>query len=106
MENCATHAMAITVILFVNISMVTIIITRKLVRAQIQSAGNNNSTISHKMGVKIISPLANTTVPAGHLTINGISSDNPKTNCKVFVDWNDLKPMQNVTAKGPGGVSD
>ena len=66
--------MAITVNLFVNILIVTIIITPTLVRAQIQSAGNNNTTISHKMGVKIISPLANTTVPAGHFTVNGISS--------------------------------
>ena len=24
----------------------------------------------------------------------------------VFADWNDLKPMQNVTAKGRGGVND
>ena len=23
----------------------------------------------------------------------------------VSVDWNDLKPMQNVTAKGPGGTN-
>ena len=24
----------------------------------------------------------------------------------VSADWNDLKPMQNVTAMGPGGASD
>ena len=24
----------------------------------------------------------------------------------VSTDWNDLKPMQNVTAKGPGGAND
>ena len=24
----------------------------------------------------------------------------------VSADWNDLKPMQNVTAKGPGGAND
>jgi hypothetical protein len=24
----------------------------------------------------------------------------------VSVDWNDLKPMQNATAKGPGGATD
>ena len=24
----------------------------------------------------------------------------------VFADWNDLKPMQNVTANGPGGATD
>ena len=75
-----------------------------LVGAQNQS--KSNTTATHKMGVKIISPSKNSTVPAGRLIINGISSDTLKTNCKVFVDWNDLKPMQNVTAMGPGGPSD
>ena len=58
------------------------------------------------MGVKIISPSKNTTVPAGRLIIHGISSDTPEMNCRVFADWNDLKPMQNVTAKGHGGAND
>ena len=58
------------------------------------------------MGVKIISPSKNTTVPTGQLIIHGISSDTPKINCRVFADWNDLKPMQNVTAKGPAGPND
>ena len=52
-----------------------------------------------KIGVKIMSPAGNVTVPSGPLTIYGISSDTSKTNCRVYVDWNDLKPMQNVTAK-------
>jgi hypothetical protein len=78
--------------------------TPSLVGAQNQSS--SNTTIVPKMGIKIIYPLKNTTVPAGHLIINGISSDTLKTNCKVFADWNDLKPMQNVTAKGPGGTND
>jgi hypothetical protein len=56
--------------------------------------------------VKIISPLKNATVPAGQLTIRGISSGTAITNCMVSADRNDLKPMQNVTAKGPGGVND
>lgn len=53
-----------------------------------------------------MSPSKNSTVPAGQLMINGISSDTLKTNCKVFVDWNDMKPMQNVSAKGSGGPND
>jgi hypothetical protein len=81
-----------------------IISTPILVGAQVQSPTNVPST--HKIGVKIISPSANATVPLGPLTIYGISSDTPKTNCKVYVDWNDLKPMQNVTAKGSGGAND
>jgi len=80
--------------------------TASLVGAQNQNQSSTNTTIIHKMGVKIISPLKNSTVPVGQLIINGISSDTPITNCMVFVDWNDLKPMQNVTAKGPGGVND
>ena len=75
-----------------------------LVGAQNQSL--SNTTATHKMGVKIISPSKNSTVPAGQLIINGISSDTLKTNCKVFVDWNDLKPMQNVSAKGSGGPNE
>ncbi len=75
-----------------------------LVGAQNQSL--TNTTAAHKMGVKIISPSVNTTVPVGQLTIHGISSDNPETTCRVYVDWNDLKPMQNVTAKGSGGAND
>ena len=71
-----------------------------------QNQSSSNITVAHKIGVKIISPLKNTTVPAGQLIIHGISSDTPKINCRVFADWNDLKPMQNVTAKGPGGAND
>ena len=71
-----------------------------------QNQSSSNTTVAHKIGVKIISPLKNTTVPAGQLIIHGISSDTLNTDCKVFVDWNDLKPMQNVTAKGPGGAND
>jgi len=77
-----------------------------LVGAQNQSSSNTNVTVPQKMGVKIISPSKNTTVPTGQLIIHGISSDTPKINCRVFADWNDLKPMQNVTAKGPAGPND
>ena len=77
-----------------------------LVGAQNQSANNTNITVPQKMGVKIISPSKNSTVPTGQLIIHGISSDTPKINCSVFADWNDLKPMQNVTANGPAGPND
>lgn len=82
----------------------TMMATPVLIGAQVQSHANVTST--HKIGVKIISPSANVTVPSGPLTIYGISSDTPQASCKVYVDWNDLKPMQNVTAKGPGGAND
>jgi hypothetical protein len=83
-----------------------IIATASLIGAQNQNQSSSNTTVAHKIGVKIVSPLNNSTVPAGQLIIHGISTDTLKTNCRVFVDWNDLKPMQNVTAKGPGGVND
>src|SRR6476619_2934022 len=80
--------------------------TASMVGAPNQSSNNTNVTVPQKMGVKIISPSKNTTVPTGELIMHGISSDTPKINCKVFADWNDMKPMQNVSAKGPGGAND
>jgi len=86
----------------------TIISIPTLVGAQNQSESSTNANVTapHKLGVKITSPLKNATVPAGQLTISGISSDTAITNCMVYIDWNDLKPMQNVTANGPGGATD
>jgi len=45
-------------------------------------------------------------VPSGELTIYGTSSDDDTKDCQVFADWNDLKPMQNVTPQGPKGNED
>ena len=58
------------------------------------------------IGVKIDTPLDSTNLPAGDLTVYGTSSDDDTTNCQVYADWNDLKPMQNVSADGPKGISD
>ncbi|CAN5577708.1 hypothetical protein BH18THE1_BH18THE1_02140 [soil metagenome] len=58
------------------------------------------------IGVKIDTPVDSTNLPAGDLTISGTSSDDDTTNCQVYADWNDLKPMQNVSANGPKGISD
>jgi hypothetical protein len=57
-------------------------------------------------GVTITSPKQGQEVPVGHLTVSGISTDNPTTDCQVSVDVNDIKPLQNATATGPGGVND
>ena len=65
-----------------------------------------NTIASHKIGVKITSPKATQTVPLGELTIYGTSSDTQETDCQVWVDWNDTKPMQNVTGIGQGGPKD
>ena len=58
------------------------------------------------VGVKINTPTNSVSVPVGDLTIYGASSDNNSTNCQVYADWNDLKPMQIVTANGPKGDAD
>jgi len=71
-----------------------------------QSNSTNTTNSSQRIGVKITSPKANQTVPIGELTVNGTSSDSPQTNCQVFVDLNDTKPMQNVTGVGVGGPKD
>ena len=57
-------------------------------------------------GVTITSPKQGEEVPVGQLTVSGISTDNPTTDCQVSVDVNDIKPLQNATATGPGGVND
>jgi hypothetical protein len=57
-------------------------------------------------GVTITSPKQGQEVPVGQLTVSGISTDNPTTDCQVSVDVNDIRPLQNATATGPGGVND
>lgn len=53
--------------------------------------------------VKITSHTKNQKVPAGTLTINGISSDNPSKICDVYVILNSIKPYQKVTPDGQNG---
>jgi hypothetical protein len=71
-------------------------------QAQIQSQLPQKPTIA----VKINSPSVGQEVPVGELNITGTSTDDATTDCKVYVDWNDQKPFQNVTATGPGGEND
>jgi len=61
---------------------------------------------AEKVGVKVTFPKTNSTVPVGPLVVNGTSSDTSQTDCRVFIDSNDLKPMQNVTAAGVNGTND
>jgi hypothetical protein len=61
---------------------------------------------AEKVGVKVTFPKANSTVPVGSLEVNGTSSDTSQIDCRVYIDWNDLKPMQNVTAAGANGTND
>ena len=57
-------------------------------------------------GVKITSPATSQKVPVGQLIVLGTSTDNSTTDCQVYVDLNDIKPMQNTTAAGAGGQQD
>ena len=58
------------------------------------------------ISIKINTPVDSANVPIGDLTIHGMSSDDDTTNCQVYADWNDLKPMQNVTPSGTKGNAD
>src|SRR5215475_11222434 len=58
------------------------------------------------MGVKITSPTDGQRVPVGELKIAGTSTDNPTTDCQVYVDVNDIKPLQITNATGVGGQND
>lgn len=56
--------------------------------------------------IQITSPQDDQQVTPGELSIQGISSDNEDTDCKVFADVNDNTPMKNVTAVGDSGEED
>jgi hypothetical protein len=62
--------------------------------------------LTQPLGVKITSPVTGQQVQAGPLTISGTSSDTSSTECTVFADWNDKKPMQKASAVGPRGPDD
>jgi hypothetical protein len=63
-----------------------------------------SSPIAHS--VRITSPVNGQKVPIGNLTISGTSKDNINSNCYVNVIVNDVKPYQNASAIGPGGLND
>jgi hypothetical protein len=70
------------------------------------SPSSPSPSSSVPLGVKITSHTTGQQVPTGQLTISGTSTDTPNANCEVYTDVNDLKPMQKVAARGPGGNSD
>ena len=67
---------------------------------------NTSKTVSPSVGVKILSPVSGKDIPVGNLTIFGGSTDNEKSDCTVFVDWNNEKPFQEAKAAGPYGNDD
>jgi hypothetical protein len=82
----------------------------RFVNAQIQHSNGTQSLLAQNltepMGVKINSPVAGQEVPVGTLNISGTSTDNVAKDCHVFVDVNDVKPLQKTRAVGPGGEND
>jgi len=72
----------------------------------IDKSDTSTKTVPSSVGVKILSPVSGKDVPAGNLTIFGVSTDNEKSDCTVLVDWNDEKPFQEAKAAGPYGNGD
>jgi hypothetical protein len=56
--------------------------------------------------IKILSHLTGQKVPTGELTISGISSDDPTSDCQVSLIWNDSRPYQDATPAGSRGEDD
>jgi hypothetical protein len=69
-------------------------------------SANAQQPIVKPIGIKIVSPIANQSIPVGELNISGTSTDTATTDCNVYVDVNDFRPLQNTTAAGPGGQTD
>src|SRR6476646_4442707 len=58
-------------------------------------------------GVKIASPSKDARIPINSvLHVSGISNDNITLDCRVLVILNDVRPYQNTSSSGPGGVND
>jgi hypothetical protein len=74
--------------------------------AQIHSNSTQQLPVTENMGVKISSPLSGQKVPVGELNISGTSTDSAAKDCSVFVDVNDIKPLQKTDAVGSGGQND
>jgi hypothetical protein len=74
--------------------------------ANAQQPINTTQPIAKPIGIKIVSPIANQTIPVGELNVSGTSTDTATTDCNVYVDVNDFRPLQNTTAAGPGGRTD
>src|SRR5215211_1416944 len=94
------------VLVFLKLQVASILLSCWLI---LSVAGVNNvfaQQAADEPGIKISSPEQGQQVPVGQLTISGTSTDNPTTDCQVSVDVNDIKPLQNATATGPGGVNE
>lgn len=106
----------VVVVLFISVISLTTTTSAQIPPGPSPSINNNlppttttnttSSTTTPSPTIEITSHEDGQEVPAGELTIEGISSDDGETNCQVYSDVNDIKPLQNVTATGPGGAND
>jgi hypothetical protein len=80
--------------------------TNDNITANAQSMPSSSSYHTTLPTIQIISPQEGERVPPGELAIQGISSDNEDTDCRVYADVNDITPMQNVSAAGDSGKED
>jgi hypothetical protein len=70
------------------------------------AVGNSSASLSkpsllHGLVIKILSPPRGQQVlTGGNLTVSGVSSDNPSTDCQVSLLLNDMKPYQKTTPTG------
>jgi hypothetical protein len=78
--------------------------TSKASASQISSSSFSSSVLH---GVRITVPIKGQQVPVGAiLPISGTSKDNTTSDCHVNVIVNHVRPYQNTSANGPGGVND
>ena len=89
-----------------NLLLISLIATISVIyegsRFEFSIAQEHQNNLPQEQFVKIVSHGQNQSVPYGELNISGVSSDTLTTNCTVYVDWNDLKPFQIVTARAVG----
>jgi hypothetical protein len=81
-------------------------VTTKLSAQPSSPSSSQLSSSSVEHGVRITSPTKDQQVPAGILTISGISKDNATSDCNVNVIVNHVRPYQNTSASGTGGAND
>ena len=66
-----------------------------------QPSEMQQSLVPEKSGVKITYPIDGQTAPKGELVIFGTATHNATTtDCTVYADWNDSKPMQKTMPAG------
>ena len=90
-------------VLLILSSVASIYANNPVVAQTSETASSTSPEATGLPTIQITSPQDGQQVPAGELTIQGISSDDEETNCQVYADVNDITPMRNVTAAGESG---